>query len=36
MGSRRDTLKMLLGGIAACINLPAFAALDIAVYLSPD
>ena len=36
MNTRRHTLKLLLGGIAGCISLPAFAAQEIEVYLSPD
>jgi hypothetical protein len=36
MNTRRNTLKLLLGGIGACVSLPAFAASEIEVYLSPD
>jgi hypothetical protein len=37
MNTRRDTLKLLLGGIAAGISLSAFATTrEIEVYLSPD
>jgi hypothetical protein len=36
MNKRRNALKLLLGGIAACASVPAFAASDIEVYLSPD
>ncbi len=36
MNQRRDTLKLLLGGIALCVTAPAFAAGDIEVYHSPD
>ena len=36
MNTRRNALKLLLGGIAACISAPAFAAAEISVYHSPD
>ena len=36
MISRRKSLKLLLGGMAACISAPTFAAAEIAVYHSPD
>lgn len=36
MNTKRRTLKLLLGGIAACISRPVFSASEIEVYLSPD
>lgn len=36
MQSRRNALKLLLGGIAACVSVPAVAALEMDVYHSPD
>jgi hypothetical protein len=36
MNRRRKALKLLLGGIAACVSMPAVAALEIDVYHSPD
>ena len=36
MNPRRTALKLLLGGIAASLNVPVFAASEIAVYHSPD
>jgi len=36
MNSKRKTLQRLLGGIAACVSAPAFAAFEIDVYHSPD
>lgn len=36
MNQRRNTLKLLLGGIAACVSAPALAVPELDVYLSPD
>ena len=36
MNMRRAALKLLLGGIAACVSVPAVAALEMDVYHSPD
>jgi hypothetical protein len=35
MNSRRNALKLLLGGIAACAGAPVFAASEIEVFHSP-
>jgi hypothetical protein len=36
MNSKRRTLKLLMGGIAACVTTSVFAASEMAVYHSPD
>jgi hypothetical protein len=36
MNSRRNALRLILGGITACMVAPAFANAEIDVYLSPD
>jgi hypothetical protein len=36
MTQRRNALRLLLGGIAACASMPAIAAREINVYHSPD
>ena len=36
MNSRRNVLKLLVGGIAACVSAPVLSALEIDVYHSPD
>ena len=36
MNQRRNALKLLLGGIAACVSAPSLAAPEMDVYLSPD
>ena len=36
MNARRNALRLLLGGIAACATAPALAAPQMEVYHSPD
>ena len=36
MNTRRNAMRLLLGGIAACAVVPVAAASDIDVYHSPD
>lgn len=36
MNKRRDTLKLIVAGTAACAGVNAYAATDITVYFSPD
>ena len=36
MNQRRNVLKLLLGGIAACASAPVLAAPEMDVYHSPD
>lgn len=36
MNTRRNALKLLLGGLAACAVTPALATQEIDVYHSPD
>ncbi len=36
MHARRNTLKLLLGGLAVCASAPVYAAAEMAVYHSPD
>lgn len=36
MNQRRQALKLIVAGVAACAGTTAFAASDITVYFSPD